>query len=185
MSFVAIILRNRRFASLTTLLKTPIITMEFDGVTARTISLTRLNTRLGSLEYRKQRLKLNRVSLHADMIRDMSNLVPIDFWEYLQADFYLFLFFDRQDRNDRWWPDSNIFAADRDGAYPIFARATSPQLRDELLSPLGLASLEKMEQLENEIREGRYHQIRWNTAFSNLSIWSLGNFAAILETYRS
>lgn len=182
-AIVALMLRTRRFSTLGKFLRTPILTMEDGSVTARTVSVSRLNTSVSSLEYRNKNLKLNRASLHADFIKDVCEKVPIDFWEYLQSDFYLFLFFELQEIEGRWWPDSNIYATDRDGSFPLFARATQVEIRENLLKPLGLNEKSALEKLKNDISEGRYNNIRWSSSFSRLQIWSLGNFEEILKSY--
>jgi len=182
-AMIAILLRYRRFGTIDQLLGTPILKMGYGGVTAGPISFPELNSRLDSLNYRNQRLKLNRSSLHADFIRDTCGRIPLEFWEYLQADFYLFLYFDRSSSSGLWWPDSNIYATDRDGAFPLFARATQPKLRDGLLGPLRLATKEQIEKLKTELDSGKYEQMRWSSAFSRLNIWQLGNFAAILDSF--
>jgi len=182
-SIISIILRYRRFKTLKNLLETPIIKMDHDKVTARTISITRINESLNSLAFRNKRLSLNRASLHADIVQDICKKVPLEFWEYLQADYYLFLYFDRSSDDGRWWPDSNIYATDHSGAFPLFARATYPELRDGLLSALNLASKAEIEQFSEDIKVGRYQNIRWRSAFSQLEVWKLGNFDTILGSY--
>lgn len=180
---VAILLRCKRFDTLHRLLATPMLKMEHGGVTAKVFSASRIGNHLASLEYRNQRLRLNRASLHADLIKEVCAKTPIEFWEYLQADYYPFLYFDRAGKDERWWPTSNIYVADHYGGFPLFVRATQPELRSALLGPLKLATKSELEEFLEKIREGQYRYMRWQSAFSSLGIWELGNFEAILQSF--
>lgn len=183
---VAVCLRLRRFQTLFGILGSPVLAMEYEGVTAKVVSVSRLNTDIASLEHRNERLTLNRATLNADIVKSICEKLPLEFWEYLQADFYLFLYFERTDRGPygvRWWPDSNIYATDRSGAFPLFARATNSELRKALLGPLGLDGRQNLEDFKEELNTQNYESLRWRSAFSKLPIWSLGNFDAILESY--
>jgi hypothetical protein len=134
-SIVAIFLRFKKFDYIERLLSEPFLKMQYDNVTAQAISFTELNSHIPSLDHRNQRLKLNRASLRADVVRDVIGLVPLEFWEFLQADFFLFLYCERRIDGAMWWPDSNIYAADRDGAYPIFVRAQKSHGQEMVLIP--------------------------------------------------
>lgn len=145
--------------------------------------MTALNANIASLNHRNSRLKLNRATLNADMAREVCGVIPLDFGEYVQADFVIYLYFEQ--RSKRWWPDSNIFAADRHGSFPIFLRATSEPLRSELLGLLLLASSDALSDMKEKLRDGRLRSPRWSSAFSTLDVWSLGNFEAIMDSLDS
>lgn len=181
-SIIAIFLRFRKFDYIERLLSEPFLKMQYDNVTAKAISFTELNSHIPSLDHRNQRLNLNRASLRADTVRDVVGLVPLEFWEYLQADFFLFLYCQRRIEGATWWPDSNIYAADRDGAYPIFVRAQKSSGQEDLLSILDLDTRAKLEAFAAELRTERYARYRWRSAFSTLRIGALANIDAILAS---
>lgn len=180
-SVVAIFLRFSRFDLIERLLKEPFILMQSGGFTATSVNFIRFNSSIDSLNHRNSRLKLNRVSIQADTVREVVGRVPIEFSEYLQADFVLFLYSDRRIANGIWWPDSNIFAVDQGGAYPIFVRAQNASLPDTIMSILNLDEKEKLERFAAELQTEKYTRYRWRSAFSTLPIGSLANIGPILE----
>lgn len=182
-SVTALFLRFRDFRALERFLGEPFIEMLHDNVTAREMPFSNINTDIQSLEHRNLRLKSNRASLRADFIKETANNVPIEFGEYLQADFFLFMYCDRRVEGEIWWPDSNIYSSGRSGAYPIFVRAQRSDMRDRVLSVLDLNSKVKLEKLAADLRTERYARFRWRSAFSNLAIGSLMNIDALLASY--
>lgn len=184
-SMCAIFLRNRRFASLVKLLSGKLLSRERGSYTTKGLSVARVGTSLESLAYRNKRLELRRTSLFADTVKEICEQVPIEFVEFLQADFFLFMFYEFSGLEGQWWPDTNIYAVDSYGSYPIFVRAVREPLRTELLQPLNLNGISQLESLEEEIRAGKFQGYRWSSSFTHLSFWSLANLGAILESYRS
>ncbi|WP_197426040.1 toll/interleukin-1 receptor domain-containing protein [Erythrobacter sp. CCH5-A1] len=183
-SIVAVFLRFGRFDLTEQLLKGSFVLMQHGGVTARSVRFTELSSHLDSLYHRNARLKLNRVSVQADVIKDVTNLVPLEFWEYLQADFVLFLYCLRRLNGSVWWPDSNIYAVDHSGAYPVFVRAQGAHLPDTVMGILDLAEPSKLESFANDLRSEKYGQFRWRSAFSSLPIGALANIVQIQENLR-
>lgn len=84
-------------------------------------------------EMRKQRLKLNQISVAAGMIHDRAPSGPIAFREVIQADFLLYCrrFFPTGRHVSSWYPRCLPYAM-RDGAMEVFAKATT----DRGLEPL-------------------------------------------------
>jgi hypothetical protein len=82
-----------------------------------------------SLEQRKRRLQLNRISLRADMLEQRSHTSGLPLPGLMQADFLLFLFNSitalRDNRNIRWWPETLLYYRDYSPPFEIFARAES------------------------------------------------------------
>lgn len=84
---------------------------------------------LESLAIRNKRLKLNRISLHADFLKNRNTGTDINFEKIMQADFILFIrdcidSFRTEDYRYRWYPYTLLY---RMGGAPfeLFARAAS------------------------------------------------------------
>jgi hypothetical protein len=82
-----------------------------------------------SLEHRKRRLQLNRLSPRADMLEQRSHTSGLPLTSLMQADFVLFLFSSitslRENRQIRWWPETLLYYRDYAPPFEIFARAES------------------------------------------------------------
>src|SRR6266545_4672992 len=84
---------------------------------------------MSSLKHRNQRLKLNRLSVLADMLKERAHASGIPWHGLMQADFVLW-FYDaltshREERDPRWWPETLVFYAEYAPPFEIFARAES------------------------------------------------------------
>jgi hypothetical protein len=134
-----------------------------------------------SLDSRNKRLKLNRASIKSDIIKEICGSVKIDFVEYMQAD--LILYFSEYIREGRWWPDSLLYATDTHGAFPWFAKAIEPGLRQELMSLVGVQDRASLERFIALIDSGAMPPIRWQSAFSTADMKTLANLNGILATY--
>ncbi len=178
---VSRIIKYRRFHTAQTLLASKLLQTRYGGITAEAKSLGRLNEYLNSLEARNGRLNANRVSLHADIIKEMCSISKIDFVEYMQAD--LILYFSESIKSERWWPDSLIFAADSHGAFPWFAKAVEPGLRQGLMSLINVRDKTTLENLIGLIDSGAIPAVRWRSAFSTVDVKALANLNAILASY--
>jgi hypothetical protein len=84
-----------------------------------------------SLTYRNKRLKLNRISLRAEILEKRSHASGLPFVDLMQADFVLF-FFDsvtslKENRRPRWWPETLLYYREHAPPFEIFARSESLQ----------------------------------------------------------
>jgi hypothetical protein len=85
---------------------------------------------LESLEHRNQRLKLGRVSLKADYLKERCTGTMVAFQEIIQADVVLHIRsqFDaltNTHSRGRWYPQTIFYAASFSGALELFVRATN------------------------------------------------------------
>jgi TIR domain len=95
---------------------------------------------LDSLKFRNQRLKLNRLSVRADMLEKRSHTSGLRSVDLMQADFVLF-FFDaitayKEERGRRWWPETLVFYREYAPPFEIFARSESLQAELGEMLPL-------------------------------------------------
>lgn len=92
-----------------------------------------LSCYLESFEYRKQRLKSNRVSIHADLLIERTKGSEIEPRDLCQAEFLLYV--KASIHGEHWYPITWIYIGEHSGALEIFARASSAQYFQKILAP--------------------------------------------------
>jgi hypothetical protein len=106
---------------------------------------------LTSLDSRKQRLRLNRISLRADLLKDRCKAVAVKFQRLMEADFSLYL---RSNASGGfWWPETLVFAGYVSGgnAFEIFARSKSRRYFDRVKVLVGVSDAEELHALVKRI----------------------------------
>ena len=137
---VAVLIKHERFAEVSAFLG--------DGFYAAALSetgradpiqpFTVFRHHLPSLAMRNQRLKLGRLSLHADLLKDRVPARGVAFDDLMQADLVLFLRAAAQ--GEFWWPESLIWSGRKFIPFEIFARGRSQRYLKGLLPMLGASN---------------------------------------------
>ena len=154
-SFVAVCMQEREFAFAADVLSMPFFKPKPLDRTGDVKSYASLQPALRSLLARKQRLGLNRRSLHADLLRDLHAQSIVSFDAFLQADMTLFLRGALKPEL-RWYPETALYLGDSYGALPDYARATSAKFYNRLRAILFEIDSEKLKlAIERIDREGR------------------------------
>jgi hypothetical protein len=156
LSTVAVCLDEGRFDFLETVLKKPYLVRDHEGGhRPTTSSFAIFDQHVESLDHRKQRLKLNRISLHADLFKDAhpSGSTP-SFESLMQADFTLYLRAAKIQPPAYWHPFSLIYATNRFSPFPVFARSESASYFRRLAPALGVQNLEEFKQLVESLQGG-------------------------------
>ncbi len=111
---------------------------------------------LHSLEYRNNRLKLNRISLHSDLLRERCSGIGIEFQYLMQADFVALMRseIESKDRLDRWWPDTLVFLGRSNNPFEIFARSVSKTYFDKVKLLLSINEPNDLQPLLISLKEG-------------------------------
>jgi hypothetical protein len=104
-----------------------------------------------SLRYRNERLKLNRLSICADMLEQRSHTSGLRLDELMQADFVLF-FVDaitslKENRRARWWPETLVYYRENAPPFEIFARAESVRYFQKICPPIAVESKAELGEL--------------------------------------
>ncbi|MEI3776562.1 SEFIR domain-containing protein [Pectobacterium brasiliense] len=118
---------------------------------------------LGSLDYRNKRLKLNRLSIHSDLLEQRSKTSGIDFRYLMQADFILFLRSDIQNADiyTRWFPDTLLYIGRFHSAFEIFARSSSKSYFEKVKCILNIDKPSDLNELMNVYKTDRQRLPRW------------------------
>lgn len=155
-STLAVALDEERFDLATAAIERSWLMRPTDGANRPSTSdFSAFDHHVESLEHRKQRLKLNRISLHADVVHDAhaAGAVP-GFESVLQAEFVIFLRSLSQSTQGRWYPFPLVYASDRFAPFPIFARAESEAFFARLAPVLGVPDLAEFRRRLTEIEGG-------------------------------
>jgi hypothetical protein len=118
---------------------------------------------LSSLEHRNTRLKLNRLSLHADLLEQRSKHSGIEFRYLMQADFILFMRAEIQqsDSYSRWFPDTLVYIGRFHSALEVFARSSSKSYFEKLKCILGIDKPSDLNELMEVYKTDRNRLPRW------------------------
>ena len=117
-----------------------------------------------SFGYRNQRLKLNRLSLRADILKQRCVGLGIDFRDLMQADFLAFMRNEVLDTEQkyRWWPDTLVYIGYKGSSpFEIFSRSTSRAYFGRTRHLLGIESPKDLELLLTSYQEGTRRLPRW------------------------
>ena len=104
-----------------------------------------------SLNFRNKRLRLNRLSVCADMLEKRSHASGLRFVDLMQADFTLFLFDAitayKEKGDQRWWPETLVFYREYAPPFEIFARSESLKYFSKVAPLLGVKSKADLQEM--------------------------------------
>jgi hypothetical protein len=129
--FVAIAMDARAFQLAAEVLSMPLYKPRDHDRTGEAASYTAFFAHLPSLDGRNQRLKLNRLSLHADILAEHHEHSLVPFTNFIEADFTLYVRALLAPKF-RWYPISLVFLGHSFGSFPTYVRATSARFYDRL-----------------------------------------------------
>jgi hypothetical protein len=134
-----------------------------------------------ALQFRNQRLKLNRLSLFADFISERTKSSGLDFKYLMAADFVLWLRSQNREIWHGWWPDTLVFVSFRSGLpFEMFARAKSMRYFEKIKPLLGVDDKAGLEQLLAKIEAQSDRIPRWQ--FDRVNPRALMQMEAIAST---
>ena len=113
------------------------------------VEFTEFRQHLRLLEFRNNRLNLNRLSVHADMLKERTASSGADFKKIMQVDFILFLRAElaEYDQYNRWWPETLVYLGFVRRGFELFERSRSARYFERIRPLLGNARKEDLERL--------------------------------------
>ena len=152
---IALALEEERFELVEAAIKKAYLIKDRNGAAGpATSNFTAFNQYIESLEYRKQRLKLNRISLEADLMKQAHpNGSTPSFAALMQAYFILYTGVLKNQESSSWYPFSLLYATNRFSPFPIFARSESATYFKRLAPMLGIADVEAFKQRVKALNE--------------------------------
>ncbi|UVL43101.1 TIR domain-containing protein [Pseudomonas sp. B21-040] len=133
---------------------------------------------LESLSYRNNRLKLRRLSVHADLLKERCTDSGLSFNNLMQADFLLYLAESLQglaeNRRQEWWPESLVFKSFHGGTFEMFLRAESLSYFNRMANLLGISSKSDFTALVEGLKSQAVYVPKWG--FDNINPLELMNY---------
>lgn len=170
---VAIYIHHERFESVSHLLNTryfiPSDFMPEDNMPSFVV----FENGLQSLAHRNRRLTLNRLSLHADLLKDRSKGSAVSFNNLQQADLVLFVdAFSQTNSEDSgqhhyWFPHT---LALNSGIFELFARCRSKIYFDRIKIILGIKDKAELESRVANISGNRFLRPAWGHGFHSFNL---------------
>ena len=113
------------------------------------VSLDIMKQGMHSFTYRNERLKLNRISLRADLLKQQCVGLGIDFRDLMQADFLVFMRLEIQEvvHTHHWWPETLVYLGYSPSPFEIFSRSISRAYFGRARHLLGIESHKDLEPL--------------------------------------
>jgi len=146
-TFISLLIRENRWELIADVLEEEIYLDNRERGQAGMVSFPYISKRVGLLGRRNERLKLRRISVHADILKErhsgevLGELVPMQ--QFMCADYFLFLRaeFEKPDQHGRptWNAWSTIFLP---ATPPYIEQATRKKYAQKLLRPLSIDSIE-------------------------------------------
>lgn len=127
---------------------------------------------LPSFENRKNRLKLNKLSLQASVLKERNNGTGIDFRYLMQADFILFLRSEIQkiDHYQRWFPDTLVYLGHFCSSFEVFARSSSKAYFEKSKILLNIDKPSDLNELLNAYKTNQKRLPQWQFESINPSV---------------
>jgi len=158
----AIYLGHERFEAAEFLLANRYYVLSPDSEVMRPFVIFRPYVR--SLSFRNDRLKLGRLSVRADLLKDRCKGSAIQFRHLQQADFVLFIRSrsapaDLSWHDHYWFPETLVYR--HNGAFELFARSRSKNYFDRAKALLGVKDKTELEMMLKEFSENPQQFPRW------------------------
>lgn len=161
---VAILIKHEKFSEVNLLLNQEYyVSGQSDYGKDVMVGYDTFRAHLTSLEHRNARLKLNRLSLHADLLEQRSKHSGIEFRHLMQADFILFMRSEVQqsDFYSRWFPDTLVYIGRFHSALEVFARSSSKSYFEKSKCILGIDKPSDLNELMEAYKTDRNRLPRW------------------------
>lgn len=119
---------------------------------------------LRSLDRRNERLKLNRLSVHADLLKERVKGSGLEFKHLMQADFLLFIRSDLHKDNyyQAWFPDTLVYLGRFNNPFEIFARSSSATYFEKVKVALGINEVNDLGKLIEVYANDSQRIPRWS-----------------------
>ena len=131
------------------------------------VEFTEFHQYLKSLEVRNQKLKLRRLSVAADMLKERTVNSGLKFRKIMETDFILFMRAELANFGpyNRWWPDTLVYLGFDYRSFEIFDRSQSARVFEKVQPFLGGATKTELEQLLAGYASSGRNLPRWDMTY--------------------
>jgi hypothetical protein len=123
-SFVALCIQERQFKTAADVLSMPFFKPKLHEVTGEAVNYNAIMPSVGSLYARNEKLRMNRISLHADVLGDHHSKSLVSLISFVEADITLYVRGIISPKY-QWHPESAVHLERSFGSLPTYVRATS------------------------------------------------------------
>ncbi len=176
---IAILIKNNRYGTIQSFLTTSYLLPESEQRLRRDfVSFDEFHTHSEALAYRNDRLKLNRLSPIADLVKERATRKDLPFRDIMQAELVVLLVSLLSD-GQLWYPHTIVYAS-RNQRFPLFVRAAQHKYFERLNTITGIKSGDELrEKFKDGWEEHNTNQwIPWMFR-TNVSIWDSMNMDAL------
>ncbi|TGK41239.1 SEFIR domain-containing protein [Leptospira andrefontaineae] len=164
-SLIAVLLKYERFKTVANFLsRRYFFTSDTTESSMKHYSIFRHH--LPSIKNRNTRLKLGRLSLHADLIKERTQLSGIDFNSIMQADFVLYIrgLLDsiRNKEGSLWWPETLVFMTHWPKPFEIFVRCETLAYFEKVKIIFGVQLKGDFKQVFDELSKENSNIPKWD-----------------------
>lgn len=159
--YVATLISMKKYKELLSFIDTPYFYSDINGnLSPKNINI--LNRYASALdEFRKNRLKSNRISITADLIKERSNSSYINFGDLIEADYIMAIatFARRSSQkfvNDIWFPRCIIFSRE-DATFPFIQRLASKAHFEKVKAIFNISNKDELATLDADIQSDHGH----------------------------
>ena len=175
---IALLVKADRYANISGVLTTHYLVPESGAVLGSDFAaFDEFYTNSQALVYRNDRLKKNRLSMIADVVKERATRSDLPFHDIMQAELIVLLVALLSDEH-RWYPHTLVYSG-RAKRFPLFVRAAQHKYFSHLQTITGVKS---GDELREKFRQGcEKHRIsQWEMFFgSHVSLWNSMNMDAI------
>ena len=137
----------------------------------RMISFADIRGYMQSFTHRNNRLKLQRTSLRADLLKERSGTSGIPFRLLMQADFVLFMrdcidCVRKGNLSQNWWPETLLYR-ENGSAFEIFARAESKEYFNRIKCLFDISVKMDFDPVLKAFQEEKLHVSTWKWEWNN------------------
>ncbi len=141
--FIAVLIKENKFLSLQNIFSTQYLLPDTEQRPNDFVTYNEFWAHSSVLEHRNQRLKLNRINIIADFIKERATRKDISFQEIMQAELVIFLI--SLVSNGRAWYPHTLTYAER-GKFPFFIRLAQHKFFEQFKIVTGIASADVLRQ---------------------------------------
>lgn len=175
LNFVAILIHLKKYSELSNFVSSQYFYRKPHHEENLNIGTEVFNRYLRTLdEFRKSRLKLNRISITADLLKEHSIRKDITFSEIRQADLILYYILDLTTDREwgvAWFPRTSVYNNHSGSRVELFDRMASLQFFNKVKDLFGVNSVEELNKLilqHAEKNKGRKKHDSWDFPIKNL-----------------
>lgn len=177
---IAVLVKSDKYGMIHSILTTHYLLPESEMRSGHDfVSFDKFHTYSRALSDRNNRLKLQRISLIADVVKERASRIDMPFRDLMQAELIVFLVASLSD-GLRWYPHTLVYFGRGGTRFPLFVRAAQHKYFLRLATITGIST---GDELREKFKQGcdRHQTKQWisNVFWDDVSFWNSMNMNAL------